>query len=211
MSNENKVQRALIDWEAVEHGFRSGIFSIREIARIHGISDKAIRNKARDSGWERDLSAKVNEKVRSDLVRSESAPADCKTEREIIDVAAATVVSVVRGHRKAICRGMSLVERLTEQLSDAINSRAELEGYIDVETADDKSTERKSRMKKAVSLEKHAQIATSLAQASKIWVEMERKAFNIADTVETGRGYDMSDDQRRARLAELQAKLNAAD
>ena len=38
--------RKVIDWERVEAQFRAGQLSVREIARQHGISDKAIRKKA---------------------------------------------------------------------------------------------------------------------------------------------------------------------
>ncbi len=184
MKTPDKSTRSNCDRERVEADYRAGLLSVREIGRIHNISDKAIRNWAKEFGWERDLSAKVNEKVRAELVRSESAPADLQTEQAIIDEAAATVVSVVRGHRKKIKRGSELVDALMGQLSDALKSRPELESDIEIETANDKSHERKNRMKKAVSLEKHAQIATSLAQAAKIWIGLERQAFNIQDQEE---------------------------
>jgi len=206
----DKAARSECDKERVEIDYRAGLLSIREIGRIHNLSDKTIRNWAKEYEWERDLTAKVNEKVRTELVRSESAHADLKTEQAIINEAAATQVQVVRSHRKAIQRGNSLVEKLTEQLFEAINGRAGLEDDIDAETADDKSPERKNRMKKAVSLEKHAQIANSLAQATKIWVGLERQAFNIADVAGPNNTYDMPDDQRRARIAELEAKINGA-
>lgn len=181
---KDQTARSECDWERVEIDYRAGVLSIREVGRLRNISDKAIRNRAKEYGWERDLSAKVNEKVRAELVRSESAPADLKTEQAIINEGAAVQVNVVRGHRKAIKRGNELVEKLTEQLFEAINSRPELENDIDAETADDKSTERKNRMKKSVSLEKHAQIANSLAQATKIWIGLERQAFNIVEQEE---------------------------
>ncbi len=170
------------DWEPIERDYRAGVLSIREIGKINDISDKAIRNKAKAEGWERDLSAKVAEKVRSELVRSESAPADInQTEREIVDVAAATVVQVVRGHRSRIKQGNELVELLTKQLIDVAGKREEFEADIEIATADDKTAERYARLMKAVSLSTHATIAVNLAAATKTWVGLERQAFSIKD------------------------------
>ena len=40
-------KRASVDWEGIESAYRAGVLSIREIAKLHGITDKAIRNKAK--------------------------------------------------------------------------------------------------------------------------------------------------------------------
>jgi len=178
--SEEKKRR--IDWEAVERAYRAGALSIREIAKLQGCSDKAIRNKATEFGWERDLSEKVAAKVRTELVRTESAPADPKTEREIIETAAATVVQVVRSHRGRIHQGNALVELLTKQLTDVAGKRDEFEAEIEEETAGDKTGERRARLMKAVSLGTHASIAVNLANATKTWIGLERQAFGIEDT-----------------------------
>lgn len=178
---QKKQGRKAIDWEAVEKAYRAGLLSIREIAKAHDISDKAVRNKAKEHGWERDLSAKVAEKVRNDLVRAESAPAEHITERQIVEHAAATVVQVVRSHRKAISQGQQLVELLTKQLIDVAGRRDEFEQAIELECADDESPKRRTLLMKAVSLGTHAGIAVNLANATKTWVGLERQAFSIKD------------------------------
>ena len=205
--------RELADWESIEKDYRAGVLSIREVGRIHSISDKAIRNKASELGWQRDLSDKVNAKVRSELVRSESAHAERKTEREIIEVAAATVVQIVRGHRGRIRQGNALVELLTQQLIDVAGKRDEFQDDIEVACKDDKSPERFNRLMKAVSLEKHSAIAVNLANATKTWVSLERQAFNIEDgSTESVQDADVSrytDTERAVRMAALMAKAKA--
>jgi hypothetical protein len=178
--------KAGTDWELIERDYRAGVLSIREIAKRHEVSDTAIRKKAKAAGWERDLTEKVNEKVRTELVRSEVRTANPQTEREIVEVAAATVVQVVRSHRKAITQGQKLVELLTKQLIDVAGRRDEFEEAIELECADDESTKRRSMLMKAVSLGNHASVAVNLANATKTWVGLERQAFNIKD--ETGDG-----------------------
>ncbi len=56
------------DWEAIETAYRAGVMSLREIASQHGISEGAIRKRAKRDDWSRDLNAKVKERA-DDLVR----------------------------------------------------------------------------------------------------------------------------------------------
>jgi hypothetical protein len=173
------------DWELIERDYRAGVLSIREVAKTHGISDKAVRNKAKERGWERDLSEKIAEKVRTELVRTQSAPADPKTEREIIETAAATVVKVVRSHRKRIGHQTALVDLLTEQLMEAAMNRDDIEVEINTETMADQSGQRRTMMMRAVSLQSHSTIAVNLSNALKTLVGLERQAFNIKEEPET--------------------------
>ena len=53
-----------IDWEAVEREYRAGQLSNRMIAEKHGISDTAIRKRAKRDGWERERAARQQEPVR---------------------------------------------------------------------------------------------------------------------------------------------------
>ena len=55
-------------WEAIETAYRAGVMSLREIASQHGISEGAIRKRAKRDDWSRDLNAKVKERA-DDLVR----------------------------------------------------------------------------------------------------------------------------------------------
>ena len=76
------------DWEAIERAYRAGSLSIRTIAERQGVSDTAIRKKAKVQGWARDLSDQVRKEVRSKLVRGEvrnDQGANCELDAEIID------------------------------------------------------------------------------------------------------------------------------
>lgn len=169
------------DWESIERGYRAGVLSIREIGKAHDVSDTAIRKKAKALGWQRDLTDKVAEQVRSDLVRSEVRTANPQTEREIVAEAAAAVVQVVRSHRSRIKSGSALVELLTGQLLDAASNRDELEESIEAECKGDIDSRRRNAMLRAVSLGAHASIASNLANATKTWVGLERQAFGLDD------------------------------
>ena len=175
------VEKRVIDWEAVERVYRAGVLSLREIGKIHEVSEGMIRKKAKASGWERDLSERVNEKVRTELVRNPVRTANPQTEREIVEEAAATVVHVVRSHRVAISKGKQVVDAMMDQLMGDIESRDELEEEIEVMTADDRSGERRAKLMRAVSLGNHSTIAVNLSNAMKTFVNMDRQAFNIKD------------------------------
>lgn len=79
------------DWEAIERAFRAGALSIRTIVDRNGVSDTAIRKKAKASGWERDLTEQVRKEVRNKLVRGEVREGQCanpERDAEIIEEAA---------------------------------------------------------------------------------------------------------------------------
>ncbi|WP_025915808.1 hypothetical protein [Herminiimonas sp. CN] len=176
------------DWESIEKHYRAGVLPLREIGRLHDVSDTAIRKKAKVHGWLRDLTAKVNEKVRAELVRTEVRTANAKdqlrTEREIVDSAAGTVVEVVRSHRRDISSGRDIVGLLMQQLTDVAGRRSEFEEAIEIETADDQTTERRNKLMKAVSIPVHAVVVRDLSIAMKNLIGLERQAFNISDVAD---------------------------
>lgn len=112
------------DWEAIEREYRAGQLSIRELARQHGISDKAIRKHAAAQGWDRDLTEKVNQKVRTALVRSEVRTSNAcgPAEREIVEAAAARGVEVVRSHRSLLGRLHRIADTLLGRMEDHLNA-----------------------------------------------------------------------------------------
>jgi hypothetical protein len=113
------AERKPIDWEAIEREYRAGQLSIRAIASEHGITDTAIRKKAKEFGWKRLLADKVREEVREKLVRGGSHEPRADDE-DIIDGASSIGVEVVLSHRKDIgqLRGIAsiLAGRLAEYL-----------------------------------------------------------------------------------------------
>ena len=117
------------DWEAIEREYRAGQLSIREIARQCGVTDTAIRQKAKALGWERDLTNRVAAQARSALLRTElRTPHARGTEREVVDTAAARAVEVILRHRRDCVRLAEsrdwLLLRLDERKSDVVDLRS---------------------------------------------------------------------------------------
>jgi hypothetical protein len=149
-----------LDWERIEEQFRAGQISIRAIATEHGITDGAIRKRARVHGWKRDLTEKVRNAVRAELVRSGAQ--DQRTENDIIKEHAATGAQVVREHRKDVSRLRRIGEVLAVRL-EALLDGAEVNGLCigDKESAGDL-------------LEKLSRVSTRV-------VQLERQAFSVDD------------------------------
>ena len=50
---------AMVDWAHAERLYREGELSIREIARREGVSEGAVRKRAKAQGWKRDSATPV--------------------------------------------------------------------------------------------------------------------------------------------------------
>ena len=167
----------IVDWEAIEGAFRAGILSIRMIAKSHGITDTAIRKRAKSDGWERDLSDKVRSEVRNQLVRGPVRSK--KPEREIIEEHAATQVSIVREHQVSLRNGHQIAEAMLAELREVYDHQDEIETDIDADTEKERSKERRDRMLRAVALPSRSSVLVNLASALKSLIGLERQAFNL--------------------------------
>lgn len=172
--------KAKTDWEAIEANYRAGILSLREIGRAQGVSDTAIRKRAKAEGWERDLTAQVKVRARVKLVRTDGSQGQrTRTDAEIIEEASDTQVSVVRSHRRDISTGRRIIASLFDELIEGTERREEIDAAIEVETAGDTNGQRAAMMRRAVALPSRAATMQSLAGALKHIVVLERQAFSI--------------------------------
>lgn len=77
------------DWERIELDYRAGIKSLRQIGEEHCISHPGIAKRAKASGWERDLAAKIQAKngtlVTKSVVTKEVTTKNTVSEREVIE------------------------------------------------------------------------------------------------------------------------------
>lgn len=172
------------DWEAIERAYRAGALSIRTIADRNGISDTAIRKKAKASGWVRDLSEQVRKEVRNKLVRGEVRDSQCanpERDAEIVEEAAEEGATVVRSHRRDIRKASNLANLLMDDLLTTIQQRESIEDAIEDETRDDSNGMRRANMLGAVSLPSNAKTLFQLSSAMKNLQVLERQAFNLDD------------------------------
>lgn len=70
------------DWERIELDYRAGIKPLRQIASENGISEGAIRKRAKRDDWSRDLSVKIQTKA-EELVRKDAVRSEVRTESKL--------------------------------------------------------------------------------------------------------------------------------
>lgn len=208
------------DWKRIERLYRAGMLSIHEIARECNIPEANIRYHAKKKGWERDLTNEVRSATRTKLVenlanarKGKISNQDYKsdenqdilkqltgaTDEQIIEEAARTQVEVVRQHQSTLGSGHSLTMRMLHELDATTTHRGELEDMI-------KSTispRRQGAVLNALSLAGRATVMRDLAQAARIWITEERRAFSIVD--------DKADSKERSKLDEMTAEQLRAE
>lgn len=117
------------DWERIEVDYRVGIRSLRDIAAAHGITEGAIRKRARRDYWERNLSAKVKARadtlVRKSMVRAE-VRAESATEKQAIEIAATVQATVRLSHQSGAKKLQKLVTELIAELEGQTAKQAPL-------------------------------------------------------------------------------------
>jgi hypothetical protein len=183
------------DWEAIERAYRAGSLSIRTIAERQGVSDTAIRKKAKALGWARDLSDQVRKEVRSKLVRGEvrnDQGANCELDAEIIEEAAEEGARVVRSHRRDIRKATNLANLLMDDLLSTIQRREEIEEDIEAETSEDNNGMRRASMLAAVSLPSNSKTLFQLSSAMKNLQVLERQAYSLDEKEKTDEADELS-------------------
>lgn len=175
------------DWEAIESAYRAGLLSLREIASQHGISEGAIRKRAKRDDWSRDLNAKVKERaddlVRKAEVRKQVRTETTLTERVLIEATAEVIANVRMEHRGDIRRAREITNCLFDELAAECADVAALEKLGELMfDPDDKGRDKLNELYQAViSLPERVKSAKALSEALKNLIALERQAYDIGD------------------------------
>lgn len=178
------------DWEAIESAYRAGLMSLREIASQHGISDTAIRKRAKKDGWSRDLAAKIQAKA-DDLVRKREVRTKVRTEtsiseRELIEATAEVIANVRMEHRGDIRRARELTNTLFDELAGECGDVAALEQLGEMmRSPDDKGMDKLNDIyHKIISLPSRVKSMKDLSDSLKTLIGLEREAYSIENKAE---------------------------
>lgn len=172
----DKPDKPPVDWERIELEYRAGQLTVVEIGRQCGVSHTAINKRAKKHGWTRGLADKVRNEASARLVSELVSP---ETERAAIEPAVDRIVQVVREHRILLTRARRLAEAMLGELEEATEKRDEIAEEIEIETASDRSPNRRATMLRAVSLPGRASTMVDLAGSIKTFCGLDRQAFNI--------------------------------
>lgn len=179
------------DWEAIETAYRAGVMSLREIASQHGISEGAIRKRAKRDDWSRDLNAKIQQKaddlVRKQEVRKQVRNESTLTERVLIEATAEVIATVRMEHRGDIRRARELTNTLFDELGAQCADVSALEQLGDIMfDPDDKGRDRLNEIyQKVISLPSRIKSMKDLSDSLKTLIGLEREAYSIENKAET--------------------------
>lgn len=179
------------DWEAIETAYRAGVMSLREIASQHGISEGAIRKRAKRDDWSRDLNAKIQQKaddlVRKQEVRKQVRNESALTERVLIEATAEVIATVRMEHRGDIRRARELTNTLFDELGAQCADVSALEQLGDIMfDPDDKGRDRLNEIyQKVISLPSRVKSMKDLSDSLKTLIGLEREAYSIENKAET--------------------------
>jgi len=90
--------RRRVDWDAVERDYRTGKFTLRELATKHGPSYAEISRKAKKYAWTKDLREVIKQATNAALLQETVTKAQ-KDVTETVAVAAEVNKQVILGHR----------------------------------------------------------------------------------------------------------------
>lgn len=188
-----------LDWQKIEAFYETGTHTFADLARRFGVSEQHLRRKAKAEGWVMGGTAeRVAMRAEADLIR---LPGDKVVTDEAIRVAAQTTVEVVRDHRGVIARGRALTMTLLGNLQESMECKAEIVDAIVEDTMGEQTPHRRMRMLKAVELPAHSGIMRELAMSAKVWIELERQAFNMDGQRKLDEPNDLTDEQLDHQLA----------
>jgi len=181
------AEKRVIDWDAIEREYIPAIRSLRDIGAEFGVTEAAIRKKAKRDGWERNLDEKIKFKadalVRKMEVRKESSQKiSSVSEKEIIETTANIQATITLKHREKISKHQSLCDKLLEELIDQTVSPDELkqlgELMVDPEANYDKLN---AIYHKVISTPSRIDSMKKLSETAKTLVGLERQVYGIAD------------------------------
>jgi hypothetical protein len=154
MTDEKKP----VDWAEIERDYRTSSMSVREIARWYGITETAIRKRAKKDGWTRP--------------EKQEGSQDDGREPEPQMVYVGTVLTPENTTPEAIVgRGRNLVMRLMDELDATTTRQGELEALIVSSTDSGDAGNQREALMQAVSLKQRSDVLKALATAAKTLAE----------------------------------------
>lgn len=163
--------------------YRAGVLSLRQIGAEYGISDTAIRKRAKRDGWGRDLSERVKAKA-DDLVRREAVRGSVRTdtacEREVIEANATQQANIILKSRTDIQKARALVMKLLEELERMTEGGEILDQLGDLMRDPAANADKlQDAYRRVISLPARVDALKKLADALRTLITLEREAFGI--------------------------------
>lgn len=176
----------LVDWERVEAEYRIGIKSLREIAEPFGITEAAIRKRAKRDKWSRDLTSRIRlkaeDKVRkAAMVRVPSTNLSEQNEEDVVEFVAENNAFLITQQCERVVGALSLADAMYQELR---SQTSDIEDYKKLGeimySADAKGQDELNKAyMKAISLPIRIDNLKKLADSTKTMTELQRKIHKI--------------------------------
>lgn len=177
------------DWERVELDYRAGILTLREMGTLHGLSEGAIRKRAKRDNWTRDLNAKIKQRA-DELVRKEEVRKAVRAEGRVselrqVEIGGELLKEIKLGQRTRITRATTLAGKLMEELESITDNRDLFEqlGELMREPDDNGQDKRNDLYHKVIDLQGRVKMTKELSETLKTLMGMECQAFGLTDQV----------------------------
>jgi hypothetical protein len=174
-----------IDWLSIERDYRCAVKSLRAIAAEHGVTEGAIRKRAKRDAWERDLAPKIKAKaddmVRKAVVRNVVRTESAVSERVLVEVNAKVQSDIILAHRTSIERARRLAMTLMEELQIATGDNSLLcELGTLLFSPDQNGMDRLNDLyTKIIAMPARIDAMKKLSDTLKVLIALEREAFSI--------------------------------
>jgi len=179
------TDKKVIDWIAIEREYRVGIKSLRTLASEFGVTEGAIRKRAKKDDWQRDLAPKIRAKaddlVRTATVRSVVRTENAISERVLVEVNAQVQTNIILSHRTDIQRARKVTMSLLSELEMQTDNLELYEQLAELLLSpDDKGVDKRNELfNKVISLSGRSSTMKTISDSLKSLIALEREAFGV--------------------------------
>lgn len=215
------ADKPIAHWPTIEADYRAGIKSVRQIAAEHGITEGAVRKRAKAQEWFRDLSGQIQAKadalVRMEAVRTAGTQGRDRVPDKVVVEANGTVLYQVQlDIRNSVNRVSGVFDTLVseleatgigadllKQLIEAVHPPGDGESEEEVERRLQRQRDLLARM---LALHGRIDSGKKLVEMLEKIVRMKREAYGLDKAQppdEGGFASKLTDAERAARVAAL--------
>lgn len=140
----------MTDWDQIENDWRFGDLSNVKLAKKHGVSEGAIRKRAKAEGWQKGVKPGPRQPI---------PPKDQRT------AAASQQPAAETGEKPPLNVTLDLALRMMDELNTTTSAIGELEDLIYKDTENDRDGRRRTALLRAVSLKTRSETLKIIQQA----------------------------------------------
>lgn len=175
------------DWEAIERDYRTGYFTLRELAAKHGVTHTTISRRADRLEWTKDLSTAIRQATNAKVIEATLQQQRTTSHQDATNAvlgAAELNKQVILGQRSRVTAAVDVSMRMLAELDATTTKAEEIERMFEV-LADGMDQQQLDSARRQLSefLRLHNRVGSvqKLMEALNKAQAMERQAFSLDD------------------------------